>query len=155
MRPAMERFILADITPTLQPPPGLSIDGYGRSVLDRFANPALGHRTLQVAMDGTQKLPQRLLGTIADRRAAGATPQYAALVLAAWMRFVRGYADDGSPLPLDDPLADRLRAAPSLLDLDAVFPPGFADDTELRQQIASWTRSLDRHGVVGTLEALA
>jgi fructuronate reductase len=154
MHNAMERFIRADIAPTLCPPPGLSIDRYGESVLDRFANPALGHRTLQVAMDGSQKLPQRLLGTIADRRAAGVVPHYATLVLAAWMRFVRGRADDGSPLPLDDPLAERLRTTPALLSLDAVFPPEFADDADLRGQLASWTRSLERHGVLGTLAAL-
>ncbi|MEV8511827.1 mannitol dehydrogenase family protein [Dactylosporangium sp. NPDC051484] len=154
MRAAMEGLIRADIAPTLCPPEGLSTQRYGDSVLERFANPALRHRTLQVATDGTQKLPQRLLGTIADRRAAGAVPRHATLVLAAWMRFVRGYADDGSPLPLDDPLADRLRAAPSLLELDAVFPPGFADDAELRDQLASWGRSLQRHGVLGTLAAL-
>ncbi|WP_426505162.1 mannitol dehydrogenase family protein [Dactylosporangium sp. McL0621] len=154
MRAAMERFIRTDIAPTLSPPEGLSLQRYGESVLERFANPALRHRTLQVAMDGSQKLPQRLLGTIADRRAAGSVPVYATLVLAAWMRFVRGAADDGTPLPLDDPLADRLRATPSLLELDAVFPPGFADDAELRAQLDSWSRELDRHGVLGTLEAL-
>jgi fructuronate reductase len=79
---------------------------------------------------------------------------YATLVLAAWMRFVRGCADDGSPLPLDDPMAERLRSTPSLLELDAVFPPGFAEDAELRAQLSSWGSELDRHGVVGTLEAL-
>ncbi|UWP87568.1 mannitol dehydrogenase family protein [Dactylosporangium fulvum] len=155
MRATMERLIEADIAPTLEPPPGLSIERYGLSALDRFANSALRHRTLQVAMDGTQKLPQRLLGTIADRRAAGALPRYAALVLAAWMRFVRGTADDGSPLPLDDPLADRIRATPSLLDLHEIFPPGFADDTELRAEIARWARELDRHGVATILRAVS
>jgi fructuronate reductase len=154
MRAAMESFIRNDIAPTLSPPEGVTVAEYGQSALERFANPALRHRTLQVAMDGTQKLPQRLLGTIADRRAAGSVPVYATLVLAAWMRFVRGCADDGSPLPLDDPMADRLRSTPSLLELDAVFPPGFAADAELRAQLSSWGSELDRHGVVGTLEAL-
>jgi len=154
MRPAMERFIRDDILPTLQPPPGQSLELYGQSVLNRFANPALRYRTLQVATDGTQKLPQRLLGTIADRRAAGAVPRYGALVLAAWLRFVRGVADDGTPLPLNDPLADQLRAAPSVLRLDAVFPPGFADDSELCAQIDEWSRALERHGVAGTVAGL-
>ena len=155
MRSAMQRFIAEDIEPTLCPPEGVSMQRYGESVLERFANPALRHRTLQVAMDGTQKLPQRLLATIADRRAAGATPHYAALVLAAWMRFVRGRADDGTPLPLDDPLADRLRATPDLLRLDAVFPPEFAGDAELRAELDEWGRALERHGVAGTLGAPA
>jgi fructuronate reductase len=154
MRAAVERFIGTDIAPTLCPPDGVSVEEFGRGALARFANPALHHRTLQVAMDGSQKLPQRLLGTIADRRAAGSVPVYATLVLAAWMRFVRGVADDGSALPLDDPMAERLRETGDLLSLDAVFPPGFADDTELRAQLDAWGRDLDRHGVLGTLEGL-
>ncbi|MER7281523.1 mannitol dehydrogenase family protein [Dactylosporangium sp. NPDC000244] len=154
MRDVVERFIATDIAPTLSPPEGVTVERFGQSALARFANSALRHRTLQVAMDGSQKLPQRLLGTIADRRAAGSMPLYATLVLAAWMRFVRGSADDGTPLPLDDPLADRLRSAPDLLALDAVFPPGIADDTELRAQLAEWSGALERHGVLGTLAGL-
>ena len=62
-------------------------------------------------MDGSQKLPQRLLHTVRERRAAGAVPTYAALAVAAWMRFVQGVADNGAALALDDPLAEAIRAA--------------------------------------------
>ncbi len=101
---AMRRLIAEDIAPSFTPPDGVSVVDYGESVLERFANPAIAHRTLQVAMDGSQKLPQRVLHTIRDRRAAGAEPRWGALVVAAWMRFARGVADDGRALPLDDPL---------------------------------------------------
>ena len=163
----LDRLIAADIAPTLAPPPGQSVEAYGRTVRERFANPALGHRTLQVAMDGSQKLPQRLLGTITDRRAAGATPVWAGLVLAAWMRFVRGYADDGTSLPLDDPLASRLRAAVSTVDdtpaalagallaVPEVIPADLADDGELRATLVGWLTVLERGGVVAALAEAA
>jgi fructuronate reductase len=163
----LDRLIAADIAPTLAPPPGATLEGYGRTVRERFANPALGYRTLQVAMDGSQKLPQRLLGTILDRRAAGSRPVWACLVLAAWMRFVRGYADDGSVLPLDDPLADRLRSAVSTVDdkpsdlagalfaIDAVFPAGLAGDDEVRGLVEHWLTVLDRGGVAAALAEAA
>ena len=61
----MRQFIDEDIAPTLDPPPGVSVAAYGDEVLARFANPAIVHRTVQVAMDGSQKLPQRVLHTIA------------------------------------------------------------------------------------------
>jgi fructuronate reductase len=159
----LDGLITADIAPTLVSPPGESAERYGRTVLARFANPDLGHRTLQVAMDGSQKLPQRLLGTVADRRAAGVLPAWAALVIAAWIRFVRGYADDGRPLPLDDPLADKLRAAvdaagdapadlvDALFGISAVFPPELADDDELKSLVAEWLGVLARSGVRGAL----
>jgi fructuronate reductase len=159
----LDNLIHHDIAPTLVPPPGETVEHYGATVRKRFANPALGYRTLQVATDGTQKLPQRLLGTILDRRAAGERPVWACLVLAAWMRFVRGYADDGTALPLDDPLADRLRAAVSTVEdkpadllgalfaIDAVFPPGLAEDDEVRGLVEHWLTVLARGGVPAAL----
>ena len=68
------RFMGEDVSPTLEAPAGLDVAAYGREVLERFANPALRHTTVQVAMDGSQKLPLRLLGTVRDRLAAGAAP---------------------------------------------------------------------------------
>lgn len=163
MRAALERFVAEDIAGSFEPPPGVSIVGYGASVLDRFANPAIAHATRQVAMDGTQKLPQRVLDTIMDRRAAGGSPRWAALVVAGWMRFVQGRTDDGRALDLDDPLAaeirDRLASAPSaprdvvdaLLGLDAVFPAALAADETVRELVIEWLTALDRHGVEATL----
>jgi fructuronate reductase len=163
MRALATRLIAEDIGPSFRPPEGVSVDGYGESVLDRFANPAIAYRTLQVAMDGTQKLPQRVLHTIADRRAAGAEPRWAALTVAAWMRFARGKADDGRALPLDDPLADEVVAAldgvpdapadlcAALLGLRAVFPAELAADEVVRELVCGWLADLDRHGAAQTV----
>lgn len=163
VRAALERFVAEEVAPSLVPPDGISVVAYGQEVLDRFANAALDHRTLQVAMDGTQKLPQRILHTMADRRAAGASPRWAALVVAAWIRFAAGRADDGRPLPLDDPLADLVRetlaaagAAPAarveaVLGLTQVFPPALAADQVVRDLVTGWLADLDRYGVTTTL----
>jgi fructuronate reductase len=127
----------------------------------------MGHRTVQVAMDGSQKLPQRVLHTILDRRAAGATPRWAIMVVAAWMRFTGGADDNGRPLPLDDPLAARIRArlvsAPAtpagvvdaLLGLDTVFAPELADDGTVRDLLIEWLTEFDKHGVEATLAGSA
>jgi fructuronate reductase len=101
-----------DVAPTLEAPMGLDVAAYGKQVLERFANPALRHTTVQVGMDGSQKLPLRLLGTVRDRLAAGAAPTWAALGVAAWMAYVAKGSDvSGRALPLDDPLAPVLREA--------------------------------------------
>lgn len=170
-RPHLRRFaealINTDIVPTLDPPPGLSPTEYGRTVLARFSNSAIRHRTLQVAMDGSQKLPQRILDTIADRRAAGANPRYAALVVAAWMRFAMGSTDDGRAITLDDPLASEIHRAikgadgspaavvNALLGLSAVFPPELAGDDLFRALVEEWLDALGRYGVAETLGGLA
>ncbi|MEV0606643.1 mannitol dehydrogenase family protein [Polymorphospora rubra] len=159
----LRRLVAQDVANSFTPPDGVSVVAYGETVLERFANPVICHRTVQVAMDGSQKLPQRVLHTILDRRALGARPRWAALVVAAWMRFVQGRADDGSALPLDDPLAPAIGAAladcdgtpagvvTALLGLTEVFPPGLADDDVVRELIVDWLTALDRHGVEATL----
>ena len=92
-------------------PPGADLTRYKAALLERFANPALKHRTWQIAMDGSQKLPQRLLGTIRDRLAAGQPIARLALGVAAWMRYVGGVDEQGQPIDVRDPLADRLKSA--------------------------------------------
>ena len=159
MRMMLERFVAEDIAPTLTPPAGRSVVDYGASAIERFSNPAIEHRTAQVAMDGSQKLPQRLLHTIADRRATGESAQWGALIVAAWMRHVGGRSDDGRTLELDDPLADRIRAALdgavdpviALLGIRQIFTPVFAQDDELRRAITDWYAAIERHGVADVL----
>ena len=137
---AAAQLLTQDVAPTLSPPPGVDVGAYARSVLERFANPALAHRTTQIAMDGSQKLPLRLLGTVQDALDAGRTPRWAIRGVAGWMAYVALRRDrNGAPLPLDDPLAAELEAAAApavdrgapavvrgLLGLEAIFPPELA-----------------------------
>ena len=113
--PALQAFADAllrdEVQPTLPPLPGLDLDAYRARLLQRFANPALRHRLLQIAMDGSQKIPQRWLATVRQRLAAGQGIEHLALCVAAWLRFIDGVDEHGLALPLDDPLAADLRAA--------------------------------------------
>jgi len=82
---------------------------YRDALLERFSNPALKHRTWQIAMDGSQKLPQRLLGTIRERLKHGRPVNRLSLGVAAWMRYVTGIDENGHSIDVRDPLAERLR----------------------------------------------
>jgi fructuronate reductase len=82
---------------------------YAEALLQRFANPALGHRTQQIATDGSQKIPQRWAPVLAARLQAGQPVEHLALAAAAWMRLWQGVAEDGAPITVSDPMADRLR----------------------------------------------
>jgi len=122
-----------EVTPTLAVPPGADLAGYKRSLIERFRNPALKHRTWQIAMDGSQKLPQRLLGTIRDRLRADAPIPRLALGVAAWMRYVTGTDEKGQTIDVRDPMSARLRSiadeagptaerlAPALLGVQEIF----------------------------------
>jgi fructuronate reductase len=124
-----------EILPTLPAPEGEDLPAYCESLLDRYRNPAIRHRTWQIAMDGSQKLPQRLLGTISDRLAAGTVPQGLCLAVAGWMRYVAGTDEAGDPIDVRDPIAERLKAAAnsadpvtSLLAIGSVFDRSLAGD---------------------------
>ena len=110
---AFERLITGlmdeEVTPTLHMPPGADLARYKKALIERFKNPALKHRTWQIAMDGSQKLPQRLLGTIRDRLRDEAPIGRLALGVAAWMRYVTGIDEKGAPIDVRDPMAARLR----------------------------------------------
>lgn len=161
------RWLIGEqIAPSLTPPDGQDTVAYGEGVLERFANPGIRHRCLQIAMDGSQKLPQRLFATIADLAEAGVDPDLIALPLAAWTRFCAGRSDGGAELPLDDPLKDVIRQSlaaagtnpaariDAILGLHQIVPVSVADDHRLRRAATKWLRELDRHGVATTLEHL-
>jgi fructuronate reductase len=97
--PALRRFIEGLMAEAAETVP-LETASYRAALLRRFANAALRHRCRQIAMDGTQKLPQRLVATIAERLARGQPIAHLAVAVAAWMRFA---AD-----AVDDPLAAKL-----------------------------------------------
>ncbi len=147
-------LMTADVIPTLTPPEGLDLPAYGASVLERFANPALKHRTAQVAMDGSVKLPVRLLGTVRDRLAANAEPRVASLAVAAWMVYVaRGTDANGKALTLDDPQAGKLRAASAeatspqavvdaLLGIDSIFGADLRESATFRALLTDHVTAL-------------
>jgi fructuronate reductase len=108
LRSFIERLMIADIEPTLAAPQPGALDAYRRSVLRRFDNPAMHHRLAQIAWDGSQKLPIRILGTIGDALRAGRPLGRLSLPLAAWMHFVRARSRDGAAIV--DPLEGRLAA---------------------------------------------
>jgi fructuronate reductase len=153
-----------EVTPTLPVPPGADIGAYKQALLRRFRNPGLRHRTWQIAMDGSQKLPQRLLGTIRDRLRAKQPIDGLALGVAAWMRYVTGVDEKGQAIDVRDPLRDLLRGkadaagqdaailAPSLLSIEQVFGRDLPADAVFTTAVTAALDSLFRHGAKATYE---
>ncbi|MCO4317234.1 mannitol dehydrogenase family protein [Phyllobacterium sp. 21LDTY02-6] len=105
----IETMMDEEITPTLPPLPGFDLAAYKAQLRERFRNPALRHRTWQIAMDGSQKLPQRLLNTIRSRIEAEAPFPRLAMGIAAWMRYVTGTDERGQAIDVRDPLAEEMK----------------------------------------------
>lgn len=98
--PLVRRLMVEEALPTIPPSPGQNLMAYAEALLARFANPALQHRLRQIAMDGSQKIPQRWLAVLANRAERGQDSPALLTALAAWVRHSRG--DHG---PVEDPNA--------------------------------------------------
>jgi fructuronate reductase len=149
---------------TLSVPPTLDLNDYRAQLLQRFRNSALQHRLRQIAMDGSQKLPQRLLAPLAVRRAAHRPVAMLVFAIAAWMHWQRGINDRDIPFVVEDPLADRtarsllgcvdaVARVRALLGLATVFGADISGDDDLRQMLSTQLECIEKLGALGALRA--
>ena len=114
----VERLMREDIRPNVETPAGFDLDAYITDILRRFRNPAMRHLLAQIAWDGSQKLPFRILGTIRDAIAAQRPIERLCVPIVAWMHFVRRMQADKRAIV--DPLSARLLAIARTCTGDAV-----------------------------------
>lgn len=112
---AMEFGLITDVLDELWPeirevlhaPQGVNTADYVESLKQRFRNPNLRHLTAQIASDGSQKLPQRLLAPLRERIAKGLPYPAIATATAAWVHFIAKSAYAENP-GINDPMAQEL-----------------------------------------------
>ncbi|MHC4042302.1 mannitol dehydrogenase family protein [Bradyrhizobium sp. 23AC] len=155
--------VMEEAAVTLTMPVGTDLVAYRASLLKRFSNPALHHRTWQIAMDGSQKLPQRLLGAMQDRLARGLPIATHALAVAGWMRYVSAIDEQGRAIDVRDPFAAEFaalareagpiaeRLAPALLGVEKVFGP-LGTDPRLREAVTAALGRLYKDGTRRAVE---
>lgn len=141
--------------------PRAELERYAAALDRRFRNGALRHRTAQIAMDGSQKIPQRLLATIRDRRRAGLPHPRATLGVAAWLAHASGA---NGRAPASDPMAERFAAIASgtlpdieaygaaMLDIAAVFGD-LSRDAGFRTEVVAALRLLIERGAHAAIAA--
>ena len=165
MRSLLRHYLWEEAAPSLRMPDGVDVSAYAEDLLKRFANDSLQHRLTQIAMDGSQKLPQRWLQGTRERLRQGGDVSAVALGVAAWIHYVGGRDLQGRPHPVDDPLAETCRklhdldSTPQALlnaffDLRDVFPADLAAHSGFYQAVLKAYRRLARHGVKACLELL-
>ncbi len=120
LRELTQQLMLNEAAPTIAAAPGQDLPSYAADLIARFANPALNHRLLQIAMDGSQKLPQRWLETLAEGQQQSRDCPAIRAGIEAWISHLRGANG-----PVDDPRAAELAQAAGQDDpLAALFGPG-------------------------------
>jgi fructuronate reductase len=156
------RLMLDELRATVTAPPGYDVRAYCDELLRRFENPSLAHRTAQIAMDGTQKIPVRWLPALRASLDAGIERPLLERALAAWLHYVdTGGSDSGDAFEISDPgagaLAARMHGAPNAHDSvraalsdtavfgDAGWPDAFV------ARVAGCLAALRREGAIAVL----
>lgn len=165
LRATVDRLLRHELLPLAESIAGPVAVDYGGMTLNRFANPNIEYRTLQVATDGSLKIQQRLLSALSWHLRKGSIPEGLTLILAAWMRSLNGVTDAGKPYPISDPMAGELTAcilnartgtevAHRILSMGEIFPADIRQHNGLATQIARHFDGISRNGTLGWLEKL-
>jgi fructuronate reductase len=144
---------------TLGPIAGVDLTAYGVALKQRFANPAIAHETYQIAMDGTEKLPQRLLEPALETLHNGGDVRSFAFAVAAWMRYCLGVDEYGAAYALRDPREAAINSALAAQPHDAVslstalhgleiFPEQLRENPVWRDAVLSALQSIVDHGMI-------
>ncbi|WP_071797478.1 mannitol dehydrogenase family protein [Natronohydrobacter thiooxidans] len=149
---------------TLPPLSGIDLDNYASQLCERFANPAIAHETFQIAMDGTEKMPQRIFSPADDARKRGADLRPFAFATAAWMRHASRAAHDCPPYELRDPRASDIgRAlanaataidiAHALSSLPGLMPDGLCRDTLFLNRVTEILERMLSSSMIAAIQA--
>ncbi|MCW2675261.1 MAG: mannitol dehydrogenase [Modestobacter sp.] len=158
LREYVTRLMAEEIAPLLPRPAGIDLAAYQQTLLERFANPAIGDRLERLCRRGSSKVPDHLLPSLRAALEQGRPFELLALAVAGWFRYLRGVDLAGRPIEVEDEHAERLtqlaRAAGSdprpLLAERSLFGD-LADEPHLVEALASALQRLDRDGVRATL----
>ncbi|AEG45481.1 mannitol dehydrogenase family protein [Isoptericola variabilis] len=113
--PVFARFLLdymdREATPTLEPVPGIDLDLYKRTLVERFSNAHVRDTLARLCAESSDRIPKWLLPVVRHNLATGGEVHRAATVVAAWARYAEGTDEQGEPIAVVDRLAERLQAA--------------------------------------------
>ena len=163
--PLYQAFLLGymdtEATPTLTPVPGVDLDGYKHTLIERFSNPYIRDTIARLCAQSSDRIPKWLLPVIRQQLATGGEISRSAAVVASWARYAEGTDESGEPIEVVDRLAATLTklARRQYTDPDAFISNrelfgDLADDKRFVTAYRSALASLHERGARATLESL-
>lgn len=160
----VKTYMAREAGETVTAPAGFDIEAYKQQLRERFSNKALKHRTWQIAMDGSQKLPQRLLETLREQLQGNGHIDILCLGVAAWIRYVSGVDEKGNAIEVSDPLAKELRAAcdanqgnpagmvHAVVSIEKVFGRDLINEARFVTTTTQWLERFYAKGVLASIQ---
>lgn len=163
IRTLVQRLMDREVTPILPPVPGIDLENYKATLIERFANPAIEDQLSRIGIYGSSGIPKFVLPSIVEEQRRGGPITLLCFTVACWLRFLSGRSDEGNAMAMKDPMASRLRTiamaggkdpAP-LLALREVFSEELVSSPEFVRQVSEFLASFYLNGAQATLvEAL-
>jgi mannitol 2-dehydrogenase len=112
--PTFVSFVLGymdrEATPTLAPVPGVDLDGYKHTLIERFANPEVRDTLARLCAESSDRIPKWLLPVIRRNLETGGEILRSTAIVASWARYAEGVDEQGRPIEVVDRLRDELMA---------------------------------------------
>ncbi len=158
----LARYMDEEATPTLAPVPGVDLDDYKRTLIERFSNPGVRDTIPRLCAESSDRIPKWLLPVVRAQLESGGEITRSAAIVASWARYAEGVDEDGQAIDIVDRRADRLteiakgqREEPDAFIANRDLFGDLVDDERFAEAYRSALRSLHERGARATLEALA
>jgi fructuronate reductase len=158
LKKLVKRHLLAAMK-TLNPLAEIDFIRYAEELIERFSDPSLAHKTKQIAMDGTEKIPQRIIEPAVHALNNKQDFRTYAFTIALWMRYTLEYSDNRSTYTVEDPRIEKIRLALKNIEkkgevisltlhgLDSMFPDALLQNKEWMSTVAEILSAMLEKGV--------
>ena len=150
-----------EATPTLAPVPGVDLDEYKQTLIERFSNPEVRDTIARLCAESSDRIPKWLLPVVRAQLDAGGPIERAAAVVASWARYAEGVDEQGEPIEVVDrlrdslvPIARRQREDPDAFIANRELFGDLVDDARFVAAYRSALSSLHERGSRATLESV-
>jgi mannitol 2-dehydrogenase len=101
-------FMDDEATPTLKPVPGIDLERYKATLIERFSNPEVRDTLARLCAESSDRIPKWLLPVVRENLRRGGQVRLSAAICASWARYAEGVDEQGEPIAVVDRLAARL-----------------------------------------------
>jgi mannitol 2-dehydrogenase len=148
-----------EVTPILSPVPGVDLTEYKKTLIERFANPAIRDQLSRVGIYGSSGIPKFVLPSIEEQLKRGGPIKLLSFTVASWFRYLNGLDESGKEMPMLDPMAPKLRErakaagkdARQLLGTREVFSEELANAPAFSKQASDTLNNFYEQGARATL----
>ena len=159
IRKLVEKMMDEEVTPILSAVPGVDLTEYKKTLIERFANPAIRDQLSRIGIYGSSGIPKFVLPSIEEQLKRGGPIKLLSFTVASWFRYLNGLDESGKEMPMLDPMAPKLRErakaagkdARQLLGMREVFSEELANAPDFLKQVSDTLNSFYEEGARATL----